>query len=279
MNKITAYKAYLNIIKKTGILIKDLNIYDPFTTSLVFEYLLWNGFFSKNQQLKYDQNCQIYEPFLFGANIMLGKSVCLQNSTMLADLLTSLNYQSGLVIGYLNIDKNIPLSYTFPIRNQRTLLNSNVSNNFKVSPKLTYIDLKKKITQYFIGDHAITAFKFKDYYFLIDPTNNVFFYHYKPFKIKDLSGSLTMNIKVQSNFNFNSECEHWNNQELELLHQFLSYENDNNYWNISKEDIKELNTSCLYFCYAKEEIFKDFHQTLTEDIETIWEEYHLKKTK
>ncbi len=47
------YVAYQSIIKATSSLMKELGVDNPLLTSVAFEYLLWNGYFSEDKELMY----------------------------------------------------------------------------------------------------------------------------------------------------------------------------------------------------------------------------------
>ena len=47
---------YNSIIKRTAILINELNIKNPLDASIVFEYLLWNGYLSKDKDFQCSKN-------------------------------------------------------------------------------------------------------------------------------------------------------------------------------------------------------------------------------
>lgn len=91
------YRAYLNIVKRTAELINSLGIEDPFTKCSFFYYLLWLGIFSKDHTYAFTDKNRISNMSALGADIMLGKAACLNNSDMLSRILRATGTESYII--------------------------------------------------------------------------------------------------------------------------------------------------------------------------------------
>ncbi len=171
----TAYNSYLNIVKKTANLIKEMNVTEPFLISACFSYLLWNGYLTKDKKIMYNFYNRINNLNMLGADIILGNSVCLNNSAMLVNVLEQFNFESYNI--QININKEINLNSK--IDNKQNLI---INNN------------EKKLTKV-IGNHSITIFKIIDKYYISDPTNISFLYLTNSLKVKYAENSKKFKIK------------------------------------------------------------------------------------
>ena len=150
------YQPYLNIIKNTTVLLKELHLDNPLDASKTYEYLLWNGYFSQNKHFTYNDDTFI-NPLVPGTDIMLGKAVCLNNAEMLTRVLQELNIESYLIGAYYNIPKQ----------------NLKEKNNTTLKDKaLAYMD-ELKIKNILYGNHALTLIKNNNKFFLDDPTGQL----------------------------------------------------------------------------------------------------------
>lgn len=148
------YRAYLNIVKKTAKLIKELGIEDTLDKCSFFYYLLWLGIFSKDGNFNYSKEEIIPNPAALGAHVMLGKSVCLQNTDLLSRILRETGTESYIM------GCDAPNMIADP-----TATNAHIAEMFK---QLDYLRILE------IGNHALSLFKYQDHYFLADPTNMTF---------------------------------------------------------------------------------------------------------
>lgn len=158
------YISYFNILKRTAEVIDSLNIKDPISISIIFEYLLWNGYLSKDHKLNYCASDRTNNLGLLGADIITGKSVCLNNSIMLTDLLKQIGIKAYAFGAYVPPYNGKFESVTDIERNK---IKSNL--NYEIKFKLLSLLLSKKM-----GSHAITIIEDKGKFIINDPTNLTF---------------------------------------------------------------------------------------------------------
>ena len=160
------YQAYFNIVNRTAELLYKNGIRDPFSASVIFEYLLWNGYFSANHKLVYSMQGRINQIAITGADIMRGKSVCLNNADMLTDILRAMDikaYTFGCDVKTTPDTKK--LEYRPNI--ERVTVEPRLRDKL-VSKLIGATPLSK------IGNHAITLFEWQETLLFRDPTSLAF---------------------------------------------------------------------------------------------------------
>lgn len=250
--KLSFYHAYKNIIKKTAKLINELGINDPFHASVIFEYLLWNGYFSKDNSLVYNLNNRKCNIAALGADIMLGNSVCLNNSDMLTKVLNEMGINSYTVAGSLkHCEGN--LEYTLDIKRNIAFIEPNMLN---------IIDkIKALIFQKYVGNHAITMFEYDGNYSLIDPTGLAFL---------NFNGFLNAKY-VGSDFDFIIK------PYVSLILKYIPKENFkeiiiktyNQNSNLTVDFVKEISEESLEICRNNSNLLADFHTENLNDIDVV----------
>ena len=231
------YYFYYEIIENTAKLCHELNIKDQFSVFIIFNYLLWNGYFSEDKNYFFSKEKTIYQSIYFAMSIMTNYGVCLNNSHMLCDLFKKLEYKSAIVEGYLS--NNLKLNYNLNIKAK----SADEKNNIIPNIKETFFDfLTKK------SNHACVLNLEDNNPYIFDSTNNCIFY-LKNTKAPILSGrgyfkptndsttpwyikeKLEKNTTVASNINignFFKENVDLCNKNLNLLDDFY----DENYESI-----------------------------------------------
>ena len=92
---------YYNILKQLKELIQELKVDNSMQVNIIFSYLLWYGFLSKDNKLQFDCNNYICLENMDGISIITGKSKCLNNAEMLKDLHNIIGNKSNTVICYM----------------------------------------------------------------------------------------------------------------------------------------------------------------------------------
>ncbi len=156
------YRAYLNIIKRTADLFKQLAIDDALVKCCFFNHLLWSGFFSKNHQISYQEEGRISNFSALGADIMLGKTACLNNSDMLCRLLRATGTESFIIACDVFDDSF----------NYNNSVNNSCLSSF--SPTKESFISKQANSMTSIGSHVLSLFAYQDSYYLADSTNMTF---------------------------------------------------------------------------------------------------------
>ena len=164
------YRAYLNIVKRTASLINSLGIENPFTKCSFFYYLLWLGMFSKDQSFTFNDQERISDISSLGADIMLGKSACLNNVDMLSRILRATGTESYIIgCDVPDIKANLKEEVK-PPKKYYSLIEEYQSSNC-IEALFSNISAKK-LFEY--GNHALSIFAYQGLYYLADPTNLTF---------------------------------------------------------------------------------------------------------
>lgn len=146
-----ARAAYKEILIKTRMLAKELNLTNSLEYSNLFTYLLWNGYFSKTKVHTYQVLGRIRDFDYYALDIMNGIGVCLNYSIMLKDFLNVSNFSSIIMPCYVE------------------------NASFEVSPPISRNIDKTKMVNYSnshkFSNHAINLNVLNDEYYLYDSTN------------------------------------------------------------------------------------------------------------
>lgn len=159
-----SFENYNHIIKNFTNLNNELKLSNSLETSILFTYLLYNGYFSINKEHKYSLENRLIIPEFFSFDIFHGQGACLNYSDMLTDLLNALNYDAATIINY--VDKKTKNDY-FP----------NIEVKMKKPKgytKLFHSTIGDKGGKK-IGNHACTLIKENSEYYIYDSTNLTMF--------------------------------------------------------------------------------------------------------
>lgn len=85
---------YEIILDKFAQLCVEFDLSNSLETANLFTYLLWNGYFSQNQNFKYKASGRLNATNAYAFDIMNGIGVCLNISDMLNDILKKCGYSS-----------------------------------------------------------------------------------------------------------------------------------------------------------------------------------------
>lgn len=182
-------EAYYSVVRKAAQLLKELKPEDAVEASKMFDYLLWNGYFSQNKNFAYSISDRVNNPQLLGADVMRGKSVCLNNAAMLAQVLREYGTDAYL------LGANVEHVHAVPSGDVE--LDGNLGRTV-IKPKFKDIvksGLLRLTPLRMMGNHAITAIKEDDRYFISDPTNQVVGNFTDLLKVQNTTGEIDMTIK------------------------------------------------------------------------------------
>lgn len=157
------YPYYENIINKSAKLLKEIGATDPLTASAAIQYLLWNGYFSKDKGLKYGEDKRVNNFGACGADVVLGRSVCLNNADFEASVLRALGKEAYIIGARLNPKDDFDFAYKPKI--ERSMA-KDVSLGHKLLVKLIELTPLRKV-----GNHAVTLVRIEGQYIISDPTN------------------------------------------------------------------------------------------------------------
>lgn len=267
-NNIEEEHAYLNaykeIISKTADLLKYIKIDNPFDASLIFQYLLWNGYFSKDKNFKYSKDNRCLARDAYGADIMRGYSVCLNNCDMLTRILNSLDIPSRVLYCSLKQEK-------LPNDNQF------VNHIDNLSP------WERFLRDHIRSNHAVVVFNHEDLNYVMDPTNNSFIEPIGYKKLKFFDTDDILKIRKGTSVLMNSLSDPF--EEISASNPFegisaISKDFDHIILNLfmqSKSKNSKINGEFVFEACVKSfksyltniELFEDFHTEITPQIDTV----------
>lgn len=152
--------AYQSIIESTAKLCFELNLKDSMSAFTAFDYLLWNGYFSKDKSYAYEINKRLNINGYYSLDIINGHGVCLNKVHLLDGILKAMNYESYLIT---NLVKE-PFKQNYMPKIDRKV-NAQKNSSSKILQFLTL-----PIQQVF-GNHACTLVRKNSVYYVYDPTN------------------------------------------------------------------------------------------------------------
>ena len=157
------YPNYLSVLTNYKDLADELLLFNPVELSILFSYLLWNGYFSKDKQNIYKNENALLLSHMYPYTIMDGWGVCLNHSIMLADYLNLCGIDATPLKTGIKRCKFNP-TYIPPVKEEVP----------KAKRKFTLTSLfvaKQEKTP----NHVFTLIKESKYFYIYDPTNLVMF--------------------------------------------------------------------------------------------------------
>lgn len=253
-----SYKCYKRILETCADLANKLGLQNSLQICMLFTYMLWNGYFSVTRNNIYTSNRLASIEGLFPFDIMNGKGVCLNYSTMLRDLLIVCGYDSANLV---NIeDKNIKVGYRPDIYRKK----GNERRTTKFKEFVSQLQTKK------IGNHAVTLINDNGNLYAYDPTNLVLL------NIKNINEARVVkgngNFKLKPYISYITNLPKESRKVLRKLYESQAFNNPYNgeyFANTFKELIRYLkeNSSLLEKYY--EYVFDDISyiaQTVQEEL-------------
>jgi hypothetical protein len=251
------YKTYYEIIHKIVLLCNEMSIKNPNEVSLLFEYLLWNGYFSRDKVMYYSFN-RVIVPGLYGASIMDSKGVCLNTACMLTDILCSLNIEAYTVGCSIPMGK-AKCYYIPPIKRFKDLSHNVKKGNYNYEDKLL-LPVKER------AEHAVTLYKTVDGYVYSDTVNMLFLNNDNILKASYVGANKSVIIKpycllLQNEVSYESFRELF---EDVLAHENFSYMDVDFMINFSERIIE--------VCKNSVGLFNDFYDDIRIDIDEVCRE-------
>ena len=268
--------AYKNIVEKTSAFLNsELLVEDPITASIIFEYLLWNGYFSDNNYYEFRMDQRINKFSSFGADIMRGKGVCLNNATMLSDVLNCMDYNSCTSVCYVHQNGELPKDIGGKCPIERHIYQGNTFLE-KIGNKkdMLIFHLLKPITVK-VGNHAIVLSEYNGETYAIDPTNLCFMTHKEENVLNSLNGYFDFDLKKTITNVLNCESVDKSKNLLEKINNV-----NNSYVSFLDNDtINECYEEQVAYCDSKKKILDDFHKECLNDIDTVCKTLSKKKNR
>ncbi len=255
------YRAYLNIVKNTARLMRELGSKDAVSASIIFEYLLWNGYLSKDRQLIYCESGRINNLAVSGADIMRGKSVCLNNAEMLTRVLDEMGLDATLIGCRVVPPKNAKREYTPPIKREV----------IKEKHGLLHRMIGYPITKA-IGNHAVTLCGVGNAYCISDPTSLAFasITDFQKATYIGMAG-LDMELKPQLMFALNE------GNKKECVETMIKTALLTDRQPLNLEKVKFLYEGIVEGVDRQKHLLDDFHDSNREDIDVVCKTLKSKK--
>lgn len=257
------YRAYLNIVNRTASLIKNLaQTTNPFVACAIFQYLLWYGYLSKDHQLIYSISNRVNNLSMTGADIMLGKSVCLNNADMQTSVLRALGNNAYLMGCIIDPRKEANFEYRPNIHRE---IDSKEKLMDRLKSKLIGLTPLKNI-----GNHAVSIFNYNTAYFVSDPTSLAFGEFYDFLKIRYIGSSLSVEAKASLSLILRTI----NPKEFTDIINTIYLMSDRRYINVNF--VKNIYEEVINLCRHNEPVLDDFHNQNKQDIDILCHKLKLK---
>lgn len=153
--------SYDRIIKNFSTLKSKLELNDALDISILFSYLLWNGYFSSEKKLHYCSSKNLNKIGFLGLEVMEGQGCCLHFSALLKDFLRACGYDSAILLNHL---EKVDYTHIYFPNIQRKKENISKDKPF-LSKTFT------KLCVYVMGDHAFNLINDSGNLSIYDATN------------------------------------------------------------------------------------------------------------
>lgn len=151
-------KDYRNILRNYLYLAYELRLKTPLELSIYLTYLIWNGYFSLNNNHTYKLRDRKLINGLFSFDVINGGGVCLSYANLLKDFLLTANHDSSLLLVKAN-PKKIKVDSCV-----------NIKRNISVSQKeINHLNFIGNLPFSF-GNHAVTLVLENEKIYIYDPT-------------------------------------------------------------------------------------------------------------
>ena len=185
------YKEFLLNYKQLN---QELELKNPLEIFTLYEYLLNNGYLSKNMFFQYSEKKLKDIDTLLALDVINGNGVCRHISSLLADILLEEGIRAEPILITINNDLNIEYEETDE-RNTKEILNwlkERFINEEKINEIYQYIlenipedkgailsfenGRRRSLKDLFFGNHEITYSLYDNKRYLLDPTNYQLFH-------------------------------------------------------------------------------------------------------
>lgn len=230
----TVYANYLSILRKYKDLADELLLINPIELSILFSYLLWDGYFSKDKHSVYKNENALLLCHLYPYTVMDGWGVCLNHGIMLADYLNLCGIEAAPLKAGIKQCK-VKSTYVPPIEREIP----------KMKEKFT-------LTSLFIakhpknGNHVFTLIKESEYFYMYDATNLATFAVKSPTKAMCTTANVKATLYPISSY--------------EMVDNSASYRTLNNF--ITTSEFSKCPYQVDYFKFITEQSLETIKQNL-----------------
>lgn len=254
------YKSYLKICKSTAGVIKDLHLQDPVLATAAFQHILWNGYLSKQKAFMYCAPDRVLNMAIPGADIMRGKSVCLNNAEMLTRVLNEMGTEAHTVGCVLDTSK--------PLYSYRPQIPTNISfEDSATLPATEGREMPEEHPLLTLGNHAITLVNGNKQgsgnYFYSDPTNFAYLNPSNFLEAEFVGKAPTLNIKPLLNVLLESPTP----EQFYNLMGKLTLQSGKTV--LTEKEVKEAFEYAIAVCRKNYDLLDDFHYYNRKDIEYV----------
>lgn len=200
--------SYDKIIVNFASLVGQLELKDGLDISILFSYLLWNGYFSADQKIDYCGINNLNRFDFFGLEVMGGQGTCLHFSCLFKDFLNACGYDSAILLNHIT-------------KIEHEIYSPNIVRNIKEEKESETINEKilKKIIGFLSGNHAFNLVNDFGNLYIYDVTNLL----YIPISDCNDIGSRIRGEFVQGilhpNFSYTFNLDRSSIRTLDLFHQ------------------------------------------------------------
>lgn len=250
---------YSSLLTYMVTLSKELNLENSLELCILYTYLLWNGYLSKDKKFEFNSKGIQRLEGLYYADIMSGSGVCLNISDMLKDFLLQSNYQSAMMMNHYN--KNTQIDYRIDI--QKKLGEEEITGYRKI---LSEVRLARK------ANHVFNLIEDNDGIYIFDATNLMLHSIINPYMSNLINGNGKYKLFPYSSYMLScTKCER------ELLDELLTTCDYNCPY--TKEDLIAISEVNIELLCSSFHLLEDFYKEVHTNIEAISNEMEKIKEK
>lgn len=239
---------YENILNKTRLLAKELNLSTALEYCNLFTYLLWNGYLSKDNSLVFCSQDRMMLPNAYSYDIMNGKGVCFNFSIGLRDFLNGTDFSSSSIINKFPND----LKKDYDILIQRNIKSDKII--FR-----SMLKLLKPISKR-VGNHAFNLVSDDNSFYIYDPTNILIGKIENDKKGQMIEGTGIFELNPYFSFMYNTD-----EKAVELLEKLIKSESYDYECPLKYSDAWYSNVEK----FKETKLLNDFHEDINNDITKI----------
>lgn len=237
-----------NMIK----LSKELNLYASLELSILFSYLLWYGYLSKNKEYKFKSCDRKIIPGLFFSNIMDGRGVCLNNSEMLKDFLNLFGYNCAMLENQYSLTTKVEHKI-------------DIKTSSEEKEKKKIIQLIEKIYMLGKANHVFNLIEDNSNLYIYDSTNLLLLSIIDMYRSKLINGEGMFKLFPYQSYML-CACPN----EIELLDKFI---NQSVYISLfQNNDLIVINEFILKLLTFSKNLLEDFYMEIKPNIIAISKE-------
>lgn len=248
---------YNILLEKISSMSKEINFTNSLELNILFSYLLWNGYLSKDRKYNFKKEDKDKIMGLFFLDTMDGFGVCLDNSEMLKDFLNLNGYPSAVLQNFYD-DKSVKVDYEIDIERKT------ITDSTKI--KLIERVLKRN------ANHAFNLIEDNGSLYIYDITNLLMQSIISPYSSEMVNGKGKFKL-----FPYRSYMCCASPQEIALLDKFIKAVDYSIKY--TREDLISTSEVCLELLSSYRFLLEDFYSEIRPIIVGISDKAHKIKTR